>query len=479
MKFFKKWLVVKLCLLMVFQPVFAQTLPARTVLIFDTAGNITGSYVSDRVAASSKLNNILLGTYFTKFASTGITPSDVRVIKTTNAISTTLKVVGGSAAAIAVGTTTAPAWLSIALGLGISFAISYAVDLAVGAAKWAFRSDNNIDVSTKPTLEIIPSPPNAGQMWKTTIGGISTAVTAWSSDGVSLWLQKSYIGSTPQYYVPPVSCAVVAGYTVKCDGAGTIFTATVPTAPSVVQNCPNGYWEVSSSTTGTCKPFTFPAPSSLPITKTPSQAIADIPYADAYKNLNPTIIAAIADRAWQQAASKPNYDGLPYSASNPITAADVTSFVSSNPTLQPTVSDFVRLEPASPSDPSPWALPTYYPTGTTPVDTGTGTGTGTGGTGTGTTTVDLGPDPAVTPPNLETPPTPHEILDPILNLLPTFKNFTPSIPAGACPKPSFTLFGNTITLQAHCTIIDEIKPILKGAMSFAWVAIAAFIILSA
>lgn len=475
LKFLAVKLLLKLVLIGLILPinVWSQTLPARTVLIFDTAGNITGSYVSDRVAASSKLNNILLGTYFTKFASTGVAPTDVRVVKTTNAISSTLKVVGGTAAAIAVGTTTAPAWLSIALGLGISYAISYAVDLAVGAAKWAFRNDNNIDVSTKPTLEITSSPLPTGSVWKALIGSPYTGHTGYSSDGVSMYLESKYKANLPQYYSPPATCTPSAS-SIKCDGS----TVMLPTGqPTSYQNCSSGYWEQTSSTTGLCHPFSFPAPSSLPITKTPSQAIADIPYADAYKNLNPVIIAAIADRAWQQAASKPNYDGLPYSASNPITAADVTSFVSSNPSLQPTVSDFVKLEPASPSDPSPWALPTYYPTGTTPVDTGTGTGTG--GTGTGTTTVDLGPDPAVTPPNLETPPTPQEILDPILNLLPSFKTFNPSIPTGTCTKPTFSLFGNTITLQAHCTIIDEIKPILKGAMSFAWVAIAAFIILSA
>jgi hypothetical protein len=305
------------------------------------------------------------------------------------------------------------------------------------------------------------------------MGSPFTGHTGWSTDGISLYLEGVYKANLPQYYNPPATCVLATETTIKCDGATVMFTSGLP---QNFQNCSNGYWKQIDNTTGECMPFTFPAPSSLPITKTPSQAIADIPYADAYKNLNPTIIAAIADRAWQQAASKPNYDGLPYSSSNPITASDVTSFVTSNPTLQPTVSDFVRLEPSSPSDPSAFSLPTYYPAGTAPVDPITGTGPGTG---TSTTTVDLGPDPAVAAPSLETPPTPQEILDPILNLLPSFKSFDASIPAGACPMPAFSLFGNTITLQAHCTIIDEIKPILKGAMSFAWAAIAAFIILSA
>ena len=45
-------------------------------------------------------------------------------------------------------------------------------------------------------------------------------------------------------------------------------------------------------------------------------------------------------------------------------------------------------------------------------------------------------------------------------------------------QPSIDLYG-THVLDAHCKLIEANKPVLKIAMAFAWVAFAAFVVLSA
>jgi hypothetical protein len=66
-----------------------------------------------------------------------------------------------------------------------------------------------------------------------------------------------------------------------------------------------------------------------------------------------------------------------------------------------------------------------------------------------------------------------------LNMLPSLRTFTVTGQTVTCPKPTVTLVGKTIIMDAHCIVIDSIKPILQTAMLFAWAAIALFIILAA
>jgi hypothetical protein len=64
-------------------------------------------------------------------------------------------------------------------------------------------------------------------------------------------------------------------------------------------------------------------------------------------------------------------------------------------------------------------------------------------------------------------------------MLPSLRSFNATGQTGTCPKPTVELLGKTILLDAHCTVIDPIKPTMQTVMLFAWAVIALFIILSA
>jgi hypothetical protein len=80
---------------------------------------------------------------------------------------------------------------------------------------------------------------------------------------------------------------------------------------------------------------------------------------------------------------------------------------------------------------------------------------------------------------LEQTPTAQQILQPILNLFPSLKNYSPSMSSGTCPRPTLNLFGRTQTMEAHCTILDNNKPIIQQGMVLAFTLLALFIVLSA
>ncbi|RJX30300.1 MAG: hypothetical protein C4516_10675 [Oxalobacter sp.] len=181
--------------------------------------------------------------------------------------------------------------------------------------------------------------------------------------------------------------------------------------------------------------------------------------------INPEIIAKIANDAWQRAAAQPGYDGVPYDVSNPITQSDVGDAYNpqNNPNGDPypTVQD--GLNPVSaPGQPIVINInPNTSPY--SPPSSG----------------VDLGPNPGIPEPVLETTPTPQQILDPILNLFPSFRSFVVPQHASECPKPSVDIFEKHLVLDTHCTILDQSKPTLYAVMAFVWIVIGIFIILAA
>lgn len=87
-------------------------------------------------------------------------------------------------------------------------------------------------------------------------------------------------------------------------------------------------------------------------------------------------------------------------------------------------------------------------------------------------------DPGVGAPTLEQPPTAQQIANPILQLAPNLRGFQATSKTGVCPRPTIELYGAHV-LDAHCKLIEDNKPVLQMAMTFAWTALALFIVLSA
>lgn len=419
------------------------------------------------------VNRAISGTMTDVMAKRGFAANDPRVANTLARMSPALQGIAGSAAVITVGTVTAPGWITGAIAIGVGAVISYAVGLAVDAAvNWLFRTDGKIDQSGNqldkdPSTGILPGVPAwRAKQWVTK----STTEEIWGGDGFAVARQaeasyRSVNGFTPN----TPTCAFAAGG--KSAICGNSISTLIADGPPGA--CPKGSFWVA----GICSPYGFTAPGGAPtiIGQTPQQAVNALPSSELGKGLNPQIIAALTDRAWQEAASQPGYDGLPYQVSNPVTAVDVQPWLQANPELAPTVQDFVAPNPVSPTNPNPWAIPLNPQA---PAIQPVIPNAGTTNPAASSPETNLGADPGIGAPALEATPTAQQIIDPILQLAPDLRGFQASGQAGVCPRPTIDLYG-THVLDAHCKLIEDNKQVLQLAMAFAWAAMALFIVLSA
>ncbi|NDI84617.1 hypothetical protein [Undibacterium crateris] len=198
-------------------------------------------------------------------------------------------------------------------------------------------------------------------------------------------------------------------------------------------------------------------------------------------------LAAVANAAWQQAASDPNYHGQPYSASQPITAADVATWQQNQKNQLPTLGDM--LTPASsPGTQTVPVSPTVtivvpVPTPTPPPVPAIGTNVNVMNTPTvmvgNPVKVDMGADPGVADPSLEQTPDAASILSPLISLLPELRSFQTPGHSADCPKPTFTVFGKSFVMDSHCTIAEQNRAALGAIMLVVWLIVGLFILLSA
>lgn len=187
--------------------------------------------------------------------------------------------------------------------------------------------------------------------------------------------------------------------------------------------------------------------------------------------VNPKIIADITNQAWKKAAAQPDYQGLPYSYSDPVTTADVEAWRVSNPSSYPTVGDAV----SSAYNPSTGSVPVTLPGQVTNPSTGIPTAPA------GSTKVDLGIDPGIGAPNLEATPTGSQVLAPITGLMPDLRNFQVPSHQAECPKPEFdiAILHTRVRMDAHCTLFEGVRGSLYNGSLVAWLIAALFIVLSA
>lgn len=406
----------------------------------------------------------------------GFAANDHRFMNTVARSTPALSAVAGTTAvAVTVGTVTAPAWVTVALAIGVGSVVTYAIDIGLNAlVNWLFRDDGLIDQYSEAEKQRDPSAGVAAGLpaWRIQMP-VARGVTreAWGGDGLALareafdsWYR--FNGSTK----PELECRLSSdGRQASCGAMSAVYVNKGPS-----QSCAQGSYLLVGEG---CFAYSFPIENVVEDKTgvTPQEAIDNLPEEILDEELNPEIIAALANRAWQQAATDPNYDGLPFPQSNPLTAADALPWIKANPDLAPTVRDFVSPNPTTNSSSNPWSLPAN-PTSSTPTLAQPNQDTVNPGAGNPTT--NLGPDPGIGAPALEAVPTAQQIAQPILDMLPDLRGYKPSSHAGECPRPSIELYG-THVLDAHCILIDDNKAVIQAAMLLAWALIALFIVLSA
>lgn len=253
-------------------------------------------------------------------------------------------------------------------------------------------------------------------------------------------------------------------------------------SPGNEQNYRNTYW--TSNYTSSVTVRVPPAGSGTAQFLSLDEAARSMSEADKVKTLSPQTIAQAVNNAWAKAASQPGYEGLPYSATQPVTVAEVNAWQAENPSLQPTLGDLLvpavssgtNVIPISPTvtifpapTPSPGPEPTPTPVGTANVNV----------VNVPTVRVEWGTDPGVNAPSLEQTPTAGAILSPLLNLMPSLRSFVVPSHSSVCPKPSFSIFERQIVMSAHCAMLDDNRPTLYAVMAFVWLMLGTAIILKA
>lgn len=225
----------------------------------------------------------------------------------------------------------------------------------------------------------------------------------------------------------------------------------------------------------------LPARSLNTITYTPTnlssgkEAAAAIPDSDAGQKINYDLIAAALRQAIADAKAANPTLAWPAGLTDAITGALVRGLnisITLPDALAPSANDPNVQWPPGWADARPQS-PYWDPTLQTPTTSTTPPPSTTTGP------VDLGADPQTPVPTLEDTPTGEMILAPILGLFPDLSTWTVPSHSSVCPTPSFTVWGQTHVMTAHCDLLEANRTLIYTACLAAFAIAALFIALSA
>jgi hypothetical protein len=446
---------------------------------------------ADPVPNPYRINAAIRGAVEMTMIRRGFAANDPRFIATISRMSATLTSAARASAVVTAGAVTAPAWGSVAVSLGVGLVIGYAVDLAAGAlVRWIFNADGTITQIQRPLPDgQVPNwypPYKAGEPDTSPefVGGIRVR----RPDDALNFLRESE-GSV--LYFP------AEGWSVE--------EWARPVRSGVYQNCYDGI---------AAGPFcAIIAPSQVRPLRTFQNAdfataSKSLPASDLQQPLNQTILAAIANRAWSEAASSPDYAGVPFSVLEPVTETDIVRDDVSTPiATAPTVADFVAPQPVS------QPLPGLDPAGSEQTDGGTSTNApiqGPSHSQSPASNADSGysldpattdepmnnnedeaesgsesdqevdvDDPGIGAPALEEIPTAAQILEPLRHFFPSLQDLDMSAQHGECPQPSFQFGGREFVLKAQCDLIEERRDVISASFLAAFALLSILIVLRA
>lgn len=333
-------------------------------------------------ALPSAMQRSIAGLIEKKMVQRGFASNDPRWAATLQSGGSTIAGAAVAAAAITAAGVTAPAWVTAAATVALGGLLAYGINLAVDGVKWLMNGDGSV------TYQVAGSPAGGGYS--------STDYACFRDVGYGLsgacgspsGLLAAWNAVAMPILYPPANWGVVTRTMTCGDVNATSFVCTVDFQNGVAMDgrkngsgqtlpasavCPTGYY-----VNGRCQAI----PSSTQptnVTKSPTEAANDLTPEQKAKPANPELVAKIADEAFKKAAEQPDYKGVPYDASNPITASDAQALQQSNPQSWPTVGDMVAPQTAASGQPAsqPWSLPNTAAapdssTGTTPPVTTSG-----------------------------------------------------------------------------------------------------------
>ena len=391
----------------------------------------------------------------------------------------TVSAVGGAVTTIAVGVVggaiATVGWPALLVAAGVSAVVSGGVSLAAdGLSSWLFNSDGTVTVSQPGS-----------------VGGSDKGVPPVAVNGDTAFFAFTYNGlrvegnsiegvfkSTLNFNECGSYAACQNNSTLTWNYDTTSVSGSNPTIYTI-----SGFWSASNTTNTWPRVISVKGSSALsgnaaytvpplaPVTKkmSVSDAVAAIPQSDLVKPLSDDALAALVNQIWKSMGNNvPNT--LPWSATDPVTAADVAQWKAQNPALVPTVGDFVSA--VAPPGTSAVVIP----------NAGLGTNsqpdpsTSPSSSASTSTQTDFG---NFTAPILEDTPTVSSILDPIFNMWPQWSNYAFPSHVSECPKPTFVALGHTFTFDQMCSWSELIKPAVQAAFALVWALMVIFIVMGA
>jgi len=432
-------------------------------------------------AYTGGINNSVGSIIQSKTVKWGFAANDPRFGATVSAVGTAATTV---AAGLATGAVATVGWPALLIGAGVSALVTGAISLGQNALiSWLWPD------ATHPGQVQLSGTGMNGQT-PVFSNGISSGQLAWTVSGAG-----GYWGS-PQEAISYMFAGVIAQYpdaqftnvvvamnsqtaatitysynypsSLKISGTGT-KTATALTFNGMT--CPAGYGFVSGSACTSAglgiagNPFSA---SWNPTWQTPAQAVASLPQSYATQPLSDAQLAAIANALWKNMASASNSQTIPWNSSDPITPSDVAAWRAANPSLVPTVNDF--LSPVAPTGATSVTVPNPGTTATTP------TPSTTPGTTTSPAEIDWG---SFNAPQLDPTPTTESILGPIFSLWPQWAGYSFPSHNSACPTPTFTVLNHTFVFDQMCSWVELIRPAVQAAFALVWALMVVFIVMGA
>ncbi|MDC9817844.1 hypothetical protein ABRQ07_02025 [Pectobacterium polonicum] len=325
--------------------------------------------------------------------------------------------------------------------------------LASGVASWALIGDSLLKIGD----EIFGSDPNAGISSSSAISAIDNGRKFFSGAGKG--------GSSPYFSGDEHAPLVAAVYQYRADN-GVLY-------------CPSGAkcthspdfsvtaTRISGGLTDYTLRYSFAYPQASGSIKT--DFISEIVSVQQNKNYSPAIVPSVPDITPEQqeqlqktalsaqsladtlnallldAASQPDYAGVPVTSSNPlISARDVLDAAAAigrpNPTQAEWTTPWENLQPEPQPQPQPEPNPEPNPQ----------------------------PEPPAVPPELDAPPDGRTILAPITGAFSEWENFSIGSRSAQCPTAEFTIWDENFVVDSHCGLIEENRELIRIFCLICW-----------
>lgn len=389
----------------------------------------------------------------------------------------TVDAIGAAATSVAVGVATGAVatvgWPALLIGAGVSAVTSGAISLGVGALiDWMWGSGDDqknvtlsgagMGVTSSENLQLMPDTYPAMLEKYGSNRELFFVDSTWK---IRRFKTVDYLClSSASCSIPPPfnSTSLEVGFSAPCSSTSgcaigsTAYWSQVYTKGVAGNPYKNQVvWELRMSNGQTIgNPDYQSTPKPVP------QAIADVPQAVTSTKLSPEMLAEIVNVMWRNAAINSSPNTVPWPASDPITPADIREWQVANPSLVPTVGDFIGPVAPSGSNTVPFPLPSSDNSSGGDQQPGSGNSTNP--------TIDLGDDPKIGAPELEQTPTASMILEPILGLMPDLRAFHVPAHTGVCPRPSYSVFGKEFKLESHCDLLERNRSLIEAVCMLAF-----------